>query len=253
MQSPVTMEQLAGARGLPVYSQEGEKIGKVEEIFYDIDTNQPEWIGLGTGGFFGTKRALVPTAGASLAGDSVTVPYSKDQVKNSPDIDADEISQETEQELYTYYGLSYSEAPSASGLPEGAPTTETTPTAVETGGTVTRAEEELRVGKRSVEAGRVRLRKWVETEPVQADVEVTRETARVTREPVEQPVSEAELGEAEVEVPLRTEEPMVQKEVVGKERISVEKDLETRPETVTGEVRKERVEVEGEGVEETER
>ena len=101
------------------------------------------------------------------------------------------------------------------------------------------------MGKRATEAGRVRLRKWVETVPVQEDVEVRRETARVEREPIEQPVSGAEIGEEEVEVPLRSEEPVAEKTAVARERVRLEKDVETDVETVSDEVRKERVDVEG--------
>ena len=245
MQETLTMDRLSQARGETVYSSDGEKIGSVDEIFYDYDTNQPEWVGVGTG-IFGKKRALVPVEGADLRADGFYVPYTKDQVKSSPDIDADEISQETEQSLYSHYGLGYSERRSASGLPQGAGgTTVEGVGTVEREGGVTRAEEELRVGKRETEAGRARLRKWVETEPVSADVELERETARVTREPVDQPASGADIGEQEVEVPLREEQPVVQKETVAKERIGLEKDVETERQTVGDEVRKERVEVEG--------
>jgi uncharacterized protein (TIGR02271 family) len=241
-QTTLTTNELMEAQGSEVYSSDGEKIGSVEEIFVDEQTNQPEWIGLGTG-FFGTKRVLVPVRGAERRDDGFYVPYSKDQVQQTPDIDSDEISQDTEAQLYSHYGLGYSESRSDTGLPEGGP--------APTGGTATgegdvvRTEEELHVGKRETEAGRARVRKWVETEPVETDVELKRETARVTREPIDQPVSGAEIGDEEIEVPLRQEEAVVQKETVAKERIGLEKDVETERETVGGEVRKERVDVEG--------
>ena len=241
MQNAVTIDQLSEARGVAVYDAGGEKIGAVEEIFYDERTRQPEWLGIGTG-FFGTKRALVPVEGADMREDGFYVPYAKDQVKDSPDIDEDEISQETEQQLYAHYGLQYSERRSESGLPEGAPG-RTSGKAGEA--SVTRAEEELEVGKHEVDAGQVRLRKWVETEPVQADVDLKRETARVTRERVDEPVSDAEIGEEEIDVPLRAEKAVTQKRTVAKERIGLEKDVQTERETVGDEVRKERVEVEG--------
>ena len=244
MPGTITMDELMSARGVPVYSTEGDKIGAVEEIFVDEQTDKPEWIGLGTG-FLGTKRVLVPVEGATIADDRVTVPYSKGQIEETPDIDADEISQETEERLYAHYGLAYSEQRSDTGLPAGGPSVDAE-TAAETGAeSVTRSEEELRVGKMEGEAGRARLRKWVETEPVEADVELRRETARVTREPVDQPVSGAELGEQEIEVPLRQEKPVVEKQTVAKERVGIEKDVETESETVRDEVRKERIDVEG--------
>jgi sporulation protein YlmC with PRC-barrel domain len=56
------MDQLQGLKGAPVYDASGDQIGKVEEIFADVDSGSPEWIGLGTG-FFGTKRVLVPVVG----------------------------------------------------------------------------------------------------------------------------------------------------------------------------------------------
>jgi uncharacterized protein (TIGR02271 family) len=241
MQQEMTIDQLSAMQGAPVYDSDGDKIGAVEEIFYDEQTREPEWIGIGTG-FFSMKRVLVPVAGASSTADGVTVPYSKDQVKDSPDIDSDEISQETEQELYAYYGLEYSERRSGTGLPEGRRGRRGK---ADEEAAVTRHEEELAVGKREADAGGVRLRKWVETEPVQEDVELRRETARVEREPIDQPVSGADIGEEEVEVPLRAEEAVADKRTVAKERVGIEKDVETTRETVGDEVRKERVEVEG--------
>jgi uncharacterized protein (TIGR02271 family) len=174
-----------------------------------------------------------------MRGDGVYVPYSKSHVKDSPDIDADEISEDAERELYSYYGLQASERRSDTVLPEGRETRRKGEKEV------TRAEEELQVGKREVGAGRARLRKWVETEPVEADVTLRRETARVTREPMDRPVGDAEIGEEEVDVELRAEEPIVRKETVAKERVGLEKDVEADVETVRDEVRKERVDVEG--------
>ena len=238
MQDTMTLDSLQELRGKPVFADDGDKIGSVEEIFYDEESNRPEWIGIGSG-FFGTKRVLVPAARASLTGDGLRVPFAKEHVKDSPDIDSDEISTETERDLYAYYGLAYSESRSDTGLPAG-----------DTGSgeaAVTRSEEELRVGTRGVETGRVRLRKWVETEPVAVDVELQQEAARVTRERIDQPVSGAEIGSEEIEVPLRGEEAVVQKQAVAKEKIAVGKTVETEQETVSDEVRKERVEVDEDG------
>ena len=93
----------------------------------------------------------------------------------------------------------------------------------------------------------MRLRKWVETEPVAMDVQLQRETARVVREPIDSPVEGTEdaFGEEEVEVALREERPVVEKQVVAKERVGIETQTETRNETIRDDVRKEHVEVEG--------
>ena len=239
MPGTMTVEDLAAARGSAVYSSEGDQIGSLEEIFVDQETGEPEWVAVGSG-MLGTKRVLAPVVGLEQAQDGFRLPYGKQQVKETPDVDTDEISQDMEAQLYAHYGLEYSHAPSGTGLPAGSAQRGS----VEEGDVV-RTEEELKVGKRETEAGRARLRKWVETEPVEADVELRREAARVTREPIEQPVSGSEIGEQEVDVPLRAEEPVVQKEAVAKERVRLEKDVQTERETVSDEVRKERIDVEG--------
>lgn len=243
MQSTPSLDDLSAAQGQPVYSADGEKIGKVEDIYLDDATGRPEWIGIGTG-FLGGKRLLVPTAAARLDKDGFYVGYDKKTVKETPGIASDHIDQETEAALYAHYGLDYSESRSESGLPEGA--APGAPAAATD--SVTLAEEELQVEKQSVEAGRVRLRKWVETEPVTADVEVRQEVARIEREPINEPVSGADLGEAEVEVPLHAEQPVVSKKTVAKERVSVAKDAETKTQKVEDTVRKEHLEVDGDNV-----
>jgi uncharacterized protein (TIGR02271 family) len=229
MQQEMSRVRLDEMRGAPVYDDGGDEIGTVEEIFYEEQSRAPRWIGIGTG-FFGTKRVLVPVEGARVADDGLVVPYPKDVVKDSPDIDEDEISPECQAELTAYYGA-------------GSTQQRTAPTRGEA--SVTRAEEELEVGKRPVEAGTARLRKWVETEPVALDVELRREVARVTRERIDEPAGDHDFGEDEVEVPLREEKPVVQKQTVAKERVGLEKDVQTETQTVKDEVRKERVEVEG--------
>jgi uncharacterized protein (TIGR02271 family) len=238
------VQELTQMRGAPVVSNDGEQIGEVEEIFLDNETGKPEWVSLSTG-MLGTKHALVPLEGAEVQKNAISVPYAAGQVKDSPKVDAAEISQEQEQEIYAHYGLAYGESRSDSGLPEGgAPTSSTTDEAE-----FVRSEEELSVGKQQVHAGTARLRKWVETEPVSADVELQREAARVTREPINEPVSGAEIGDQEVEVPLSAEQATVQKQTVAKERIGVEKDVETETQTISDDVRRERVEIDGDNIE----
>jgi uncharacterized protein (TIGR02271 family) len=237
-----SLDELSAIRGAPVYAADDEKIGKVEEIFLDDDTQRPEWIGIGSG-VFKSKHVLVPVAGAEVIPDGVRVPYPKDQIGATPDIDADHIDQQTEQALYSHYGFEYGERRSDSGLPEGAPTA-----GASEQGEVTRSEEELTLGKERVSAGTVRLRKWVETEPVSTEVSLQKERARVEREPINEPVSDSAIGEEEVEVPLTAEQAVVDKQTVAKERISLDKDVTTDTETVSDELRKEQIDLDGENV-----
>jgi uncharacterized protein (TIGR02271 family) len=248
----ISVEQLASMRGKPVVASDGDKVGNVETIFSDAATGEPEWIEIGSG-FFGMKRVLVPVEGAQVKdGQEILVPYSKDQVKDTPSIDSDEVPEETELELYAHYGLQPTEQRSETQLPGGTQLPGQTRGMQTPGETsVTRHEEELHVGKRETERGRVRLRKWVETEPVSEDVTLRRETAQVERVAVDRPAPGAQIGEQEVELTLHEEEPVVSKETVERERVSLNREEETEAETVRGEVRKEHVDVEGD-VEETE-
>jgi uncharacterized protein (TIGR02271 family) len=116
---------------------------------------------------------------------------------------------------------------------------------------MTRSEEELRVGTTQRERGRVRLRKYVTTEQVQQTVPLRREKARVEREPITDAnlgaaTSGPEISEEEHEVILREEEPVVEKRVVPRERVRLDKDTVTGEERVAEEVRKEQIEVQDE-------
>lgn len=240
-------------RGATVRDRDGEKIGTVDELYFDEASDKPEWMTVKTG-LFGMKTTFVPVEGARPEGeDELRVPYEKDRVKDAPSIDPDhELSQGEERELYSFYGLSYGERRSPSGLPEGGgrepvgrdvsgPTTDDA---------MTRSEEELRVGTERREAGRARLRKYVVTEQVTKTVPVQREEVRVEREPiteanVDQAMAGPDISEEEHEVVLHEEEPVVEKRTVPKERVRLEKDTETDEETVSEEVRKERIEAEG--------
>ena len=253
-------------RGMTAVASDGDKLGTIEDIYLDRQTGEPEWMTLKTG-LFGGHLSFVPLAEARRDGDAITVPYDKATVKNAPRVDADgELSQTEEADLYRYYGLDYSEARSDSGLPEGDatgsgdPTPHGTPGVVgndvsgpETDHAMTRSEEELRVGTTRREAGRARLRKYVVTENVTQTVPVQREEVRIEREPIADANADAAMdgpaiSEEEHEVVLHEEQPVVEKRVVPQERVRLDKDVHTDEETVSEEVRKERIEADGEGL-----
>ena len=241
-------DDLLAARGGSVYDSSGNKIGTIEDIYIDRDTDKPEWALVNTG-LFGTKSTFVPLAQATRQDDGVTVPYTKDQIKGAPTMDADgELSQQEEADLYSYYGLDYSEGRSDSGLPEGERDVDYNRS--RTDDAMTRSEEELRVGKTQQEAGKARLRKYVVTENVQQTVPVQREEVRLEREPVtdsnvDEATSGPEITESEHEVVLTAEEPVVEKRTVPKERVRMTKDTITDEEQVSDEVRREEIDVEG--------
>jgi uncharacterized protein (TIGR02271 family) len=113
-------------------------------------------------------------------------------------------------------------------------------------GRLTRAEEEVRVGTRPVQAGEVVVSKQVETERVTTPVSRRVEHVRIERRPVSgASAASPELGEGEIRVPVIEEEVVVEKRPVIKEEIVVSRHAETETEQVETDVRRERVDVEG--------
>ena len=247
-------------RGRELYDRDGDTIGAIEEIYLDNQTEQPEWALVNTG-MFGTKSTFVPLKDATRDGETLTVPYEKAQVKDAPRVDPDgELSQREESELYSHYGLEYSESRSDSGLPEGgaegsfggAPAVGEDTSGQTTDNAMTRSEEEVKVGTTERESGRARLRKYVVEEEVTKTVPVKREEIRVEREPI----TDANAGvatdgpaisEEEHEVVLHEEEAVVDKQAVPKERVRLDKDTHVEEEQVTETVRQERIDVDDQG------
>ena len=252
-----TTDQVLSWRGEQLHGSDGEKLGKIEEIYLDAETREPEWA-LVTTGLFGSKRSFVPLREASTSGDGVTVPFDKDTVKNSPTVDADgALSRAEETELYRHYGMDYGQ--SQSPLPESGPTDSDRDQHVgrDTSGpttddAMTRSEEELRVGTTERESGRVRLQKYVVEDEVTQTVPVRREEVRIEREPI----TDANVGDAtsgpdisdeEHEVVLHEEEPVAEKRVVPKERVRLDKDVQTEQREVSDTVRKEQLDIDEQG------
>jgi len=255
--------------------QDGDKIGRIEEIYLDQETDKPEWALVNTG-LFGSKSTFVPIAKASPEGDGVKVPFEKAQIKDAPGVDASgELSQDEEQQLYRHYGMDYGEARSDSGLPEGGTADRTADvdrestadvdrdtsdrgvvgndvSGPETDTAMTRSEEELSIGTRQREAGSARLRKHIVSDSVSETVPVQREEIRVEREAITDAnvgdaTSGGDLTEEEHEVTLMEEEAAVDKRVVPKERVRMDKDTVSEDVQVDEEVRREEVEIEGAG------
>ena len=107
-------------------------------------------------------------------------------------------------------------------------------------------EEELRVGKRAVEGGGVRVRTRVVERPVEEAVRLREERVHVERRPVNRPVSEADLNafrEGTFELRERSEEAVVDKTARVVEEVAINKEVGERTETVRDTVRKTDVDV----------
>src|SRR3954447_729791 len=102
-------------QGRTLIDRNGDKIGKVEELYCDDDSGQPEWALVHTG-LFGTKKTFVPISGASPTGEELRVDVDKDRVKDAPRIDTDEhLSEAEERQLYEHYGVSYTDNDTTTG------------------------------------------------------------------------------------------------------------------------------------------
>ena len=133
---------------------------------------------------------------------------------------------------------------------DGAPAVGDDVSGPETDNAMTRSEEELSVGTQEREAGRARLRKYVVTEQVEQTVPVRREEVRLEREPITDANADAategaDLSEEEHEVVLHEEEVVAEKRVVPKERVRLDKDVQTEERTVSEDVSREEIDVEG--------
>jgi uncharacterized protein (TIGR02271 family) len=252
----ITQNDIARLADTDVYDTDGDKIGSVGQVYLDDESGNPEWVTVKTG-LFGTKETFIPLQNASVADDRVTVAYGKDQVKDAPRIEADgPVSHDDESELYTYYGLSGA-GNQRTGYQDDATYSAGTDTAKSSGrknrgddNAMTRSEERLVTGTRTEEAGKARLRKHVVTEQQQVTVPVSHEEVRLEREPITDAnagdaYDGTDITEAEHEVTLRAERPVVDTETVPVERVRLGKETVREQENVSGEVRKEQIEFDG--------
>lgn len=107
------------------------------------------------------------------------------------------------------------------------------------------SEEQLVVGKRLVNRGGTRLRRYVVETPVQQDVSLHAETVKVERRPVSGgAVVEPDFSEKTIEMTASAEEAVIGKTAHVVEEVSLRKEDSDRVETVRDTVRKEEVEIE---------
>ena len=170
-----------------------------------------------------------------------------DQVKGAPNVVPNgHLSAGEERDLFEHYGFAWDARGYGVGErfdSEYDVATQPTPSESEVAET-TRSEEQLRVGTEKVASGKARLRKYVVTEQQNVTVPLTREEVRVEREPVTNGEAD-DIGDDKAEVTTYAERPVVSTEKVAKEKVRLVKEAVTDDETVSGEVRKEQIEVEG--------
>jgi uncharacterized protein (TIGR02271 family) len=237
-----------------VMGRDGDKIGTVDSVWLDSD-GDPAYLALRTGWLGMGKTHVIPAQRADVSERrrEIRLPYTAEQIKSAPDFDASANLQTADEDriggYYQQFGFNRD-----NWLRQRGSTTESTATSANRQGLEAQGEtriklkeEDLRVGKREVEYGGVRLRKVVRTEVVNQPVELKREEIVVERIPAaDRSAATEEFSEDEVYVPLRREEAVVEKQARVREEVRVGKRSETESQTVSDTVRKEDVEIERE-------
>jgi stress response protein YsnF len=253
----ISSEQISQVVGSTAYDVNGDKIGKIGQVYLDDSTGEPAWATVNTG-LFGTHESFVPVDDSAVTDSGTFLGHDKDKIKGAPQVAGDgHLSPEDEALLYDYYGVAYVDRDTTvvTDTDDSAPS-------ASTDGAMTRSEERLEVtGTERAVTGRARLRKYVETEEVTVTVPVRKE--KVVLETAEttgsaggsEPVTDAEAAayqqsasEGAAEVILHEEVPVVHTEVRAVERVRLGTEEVVEEQTISGEVRKERIIAEGDGV-----
>lgn len=102
--------------GKVIVDREGERIGKLQDVYVDVETDEPQF-GTVKEGFIGRHLTFVPLLGVEVGPDQLRAAVLKDQVKSAPDLDLNgqEMSPADESALYHHFELNYSAVPSTSG------------------------------------------------------------------------------------------------------------------------------------------
>jgi uncharacterized protein (TIGR02271 family) len=216
-------EEDPDVRGWSVVTSDGQHMGTVRDLLIDPSRMKVEYFSVGDG-----------------QGDDVLVPAQSahvDRVRHQVLLGASSGAGSTASRM-DYTGSETRGTDYASGAYAGRTDSRDA--------RLTRSEEELRIGKREVEAGEVVVAKHVETERVREDVPVERERVRVERRPVSSDAyASADITADEIRVPVVEEELVIEKRPVVREEIVISKERLTDTETVDTELRRERVDVTG--------
>ena len=95
-------------QGKDLVDRNGEKIGKLQDVYVDVETDEPMF-GTVKEGLIGRHLTFVPLAGITIAPDNLQVAVSREQVNSAPNIElhGDELSKADESTLYHHYQLNY--------------------------------------------------------------------------------------------------------------------------------------------------
>ena len=113
-ESMITHQDIAEWQGRQLIDCDGGRIGKLEDVYFDVETEEPQF-GTVKEGLFGRHLTFVPLARATVGPDNLRVPVTKEQVKSAPNIGMGDLSQVDESLLYHHYELNYTPLGTESG------------------------------------------------------------------------------------------------------------------------------------------
>lgn len=147
-------------------------------------------------------------------------------------------------------GNSYAAASGAAGYSER--DTLGTDLSEDRDGTIEVVKENLRVGKRDVSHGRVKVRSYIVEENVSEDVTLRSENVEISRRAVDRPVGAVDaFAERTIELEETAQEAVISKEARVVEEIDLKREVRDRTETVSDTVRHTEVDIADERVSET--
>ncbi|MEU4569638.1 YsnF/AvaK domain-containing protein [Micromonospora sp. NPDC023956] len=239
----LTEQQIRSLYGQDVQDRSGARIGSVGQVWADA-AGEPTWVSVKTG-VMGHHESMAPLSSARMQEGRLSMPYDKSTVKSAPTVDTgtdQPLGAEQIAQLYAHYGLSQQPTPQPRPTPQPAPRPQGRRTPQDRQ-ELTRSEERIRVGTESEPAGTARLRKYVVTEDVHTTVPVEHDEVRVERTPITSTDRDArpDIGEAERELTLRREHPVVRKEQVPVERVRLARDEVVEDQPIDERVRRERI------------
>ena len=106
----IPVENITDWRGQDVLDAVGEKLGKLEQVYFDGETDEPTFAAVKSG-TISKSLTLVPLERASVGRDYVRVDRAKAEFKKAPSYDTDiELTLDQEAEAFRHYGMDYTPA-----------------------------------------------------------------------------------------------------------------------------------------------
>ncbi len=253
-----------------VLDSDFDDIGKVSAIWVDR-TSQVAFVGVHTSWLAG-KTHVAPAQGATVndRDQKIRLAYSKADIKNAPVFDPKvELNYANESEIVSYYRKKGPALPELKGVSQlgsymastgvagsaaaaAAPSLEqreSAPREMKQREDLNEAniplhEELLKVSKREVGGGMIRIHKVIRTERVQQGVDLRHEEIVVERIPAKDlKVGAKAFEDEEFYIPLRQEEAVIEKEARVREQFHAHKAAKMEHKTVSEDLRKEDIEV----------